>query len=110
MLSPMKKKKKYYPNNWKAIKDTPSEYFETEQPLLFDDFMEWKTEGWELLSSHCCVIREINRKSGKVTEHTYSDPKKARKKMHKLMEKDREFLVADTNQISHLKPEWITDD
>ena len=108
MLFPMKKKK-YYPNNWKAIKNTPSEYFETDEPLLFEDFMDWKNEGWELMQDHY-VIRETNTKTGKIKEHTFDDPKKAKKKMIKLMSKDRELIVADDYQITHLKPEWITDD
>ena len=105
-----KRKKKYFPNNWRAIKETPSECFETDQPLLFDDFMEWKMEGWELAASHCCVIRETNTKTGKIKEHTYTCPKKANKKLLKLMDKEREFIIADRNQLTEMQPEWVKDD
>ena len=106
----MTKKKPYYPNNWKAIKDTPPEYFESDSPLLFEDFMEWKTQGWDIAASYCCVIREINSKTGKIKEHTYTNPKKAKRKMFKLMKKDREFIIADSQQITQMKPEWVLDD
>ena len=102
----MSKRKPYYHNNWKQYKDAPDKFF---IPLAFDDFMDWKNEGWELMQDHY-VIRETNTKTGKIKEHTFDNPKKAKKKMIKLMSKDRELIVADDMQISHLKPEWITND
>ena len=42
-----KKKKKYFHNNWEAIRDAPDEAFASPAgPLLFKDFMDWKMEGW----------------------------------------------------------------
>ena len=104
-----KRKKKYFPNNWKAIKDTPSECFETKKPLTFEAFMEWKNEGWEIMQDYH-LIREMNPKTGKIKEHTFDNPKKAKKKMLKLMAKDREFIIANDLQITEMKPEWIIDD
>ena len=104
-----KRKNKYFPNNWKAIKETPSECFATKDPLTFEQFMEWKNEGWEIMQDHY-VIRETNTKTGKIKEHTFDNPKKAKKKMLKLMAKEREFLVADDFQITDMKPEWTPDD
>ena len=39
---------KYYPHNWDAISDAPSEYFEE---ISFEDFAIWKINGWDLPSS-----------------------------------------------------------
>ena len=39
---------KYYPNNYDAIKEAPSEYFES---CTVEDFWEWKLNGWMMPSS-----------------------------------------------------------
>ena len=101
----MTKKKRYYPNNWKAIKDTPSEYFQAEDPLSFEEFMDWKLGGWELPSSVCCIIRESDPKTKKVKEHVYSKPAYAKKKILKLMEKEREFTIVDEVNIHQMYPD-----
>ena len=100
----MTKKKRYYPKNWKAIKDTPSEYFKAEDPLTFEEFMDWKLGGWELPSSVCCIIRESDPKTKKVKEHVYSKPSYAKKKILKLMEKEREFTIVDEANIHQMYP------
>ena len=64
----MPKKKPYYPNNLKALKDAPVEAFES---IEYDEFMDWKISGWEIPSSVACVIREENYVTGKITEHVY---------------------------------------
>ena len=40
------KKRKYYPNNWQAIKDCPPNYFPS---MPFDEFREWKVFGYNYL-------------------------------------------------------------
>ena len=60
-----KKKKKYFPNNWKAYSEVPSEAFES---LPFDVFMEWKIGGYELPASHVAMLRVRNVDTGKVKE------------------------------------------
>ena len=101
-----KKKKPYLPNNWKAIRDTPAEYFEDpEKPLTFDEFMEWKLGGFELPSSHVCIIRTMNINTGKVKEYAYKRPKAAKNKLVKLMERgDLEFTICDEDNVHLLTP------
>ena len=101
-----KKKKTYLPNNWKAIRDTPAEYFEDpEKPLTFDEFMEWKLGGFELPSSHVCIIRTMNINTGKVKEYAYKRPKAAKNKLVKLMERgDLEFTICDEDNVHLLTP------
>ena len=48
------KRRKYYPNNWQAIKDTPAKWF---PPLEYDELEEWKIHGYVLPSSIFGIIR-----------------------------------------------------
>ena len=103
-----KKKKKYFPNNWEAIRDAPDEAFSSPSgPLLFKEFMDWKMEGWELPSSVACVIRETNHK-GKVKEHVYSSRKWANKKIKELLIKGHEFTIAADDELAHIPSQYLT--
>ena len=68
------KKSKYFPNNWKAYKESPDQFF---IPLTYDDFYNWKVMGWALPSSVACIIREET--NGKITERVYSQSSSAQK-------------------------------
>ena len=95
-------KKKYYPNNWRAIKDAPDQFF---LPLEYDEFMDWKINGWEIPSSVACIIREQDLKTGKVTEHVYSRLNNANKRANKIMKEGKaEFLVCTHDDIGHIYP------
>ena len=99
-------KKKYYPNNWRAIKDAPDQFF---LPLDYDEFMDWKIKGWEIPSSVACIIREQNVKTGKVTEHVYSRLINANKRANKIMKEGKsEFLVCTHDDIGHIYPKDLT--
>ena len=104
----MAKKKPYFPNNWKKLKDVPSDYFES---VGFDEFMDWKIAGWEIPSSVKCIVRETNLNTGKIKEYTFSRYGDANNKIKKLMSNgDSEFTICDHENLSHLYPEFITDD
>ena len=75
------KKPKYFPNNWKAYKSSPDEFF---IPLTYNDFFNWKVMGWALPSSIDCIIREET--DGKITEKVYSQSKAARKYLETAMQ------------------------
>ena len=92
---------KYFPNNWQAIKDADPAYFPT---LPFEQFIEWK-ENYQLPSSVYCLIREMNPKSKKVTEHTFTSERAAKRKFLKLMDQGQEFLVCHHGAIEQLYPE-----
>ena len=99
------KKSKYFPNNWQAFKDQPEQFF---VPLDFEDFMDWKINGWEIPSSVACIIREQNIKTGKVTEHVYSRLSNANKRANKIMKEGKsEFLVCTHDDIGHIYPKQL---
>jgi len=103
----MTKKKPYFPNNWEAMKNTPPEAFSlpNNQPLTFDDFMDWKIGGWELPSSVSCIIRQTDLETGRVTEYVYKNSASAKKKLMKLMEGGKsEFSIADHDEVHFLTP------
>ena len=95
-------KKKYFPNNWKRLRDVPASFFE---PIAFDEFMEWKIGGYEIPSSVKCIIRETNLSTGKVKEYTYSRYGDAQNKIDDIISKgESEFVVCDEQEIHYLYP------
>lgn len=102
-----KKKKPYFPNNWKALKDAPAELFDD---LSFEEFMDWKMAGWELPSSVYCIIREQNVNTGEVKEHVYQRPHAAKDKVNEIMKKgESEFYVCNREAIHHMYPQYVED-
>ena len=101
-----KKKKPYFPNNWKAYQESPAEWF---QPMPYEQFYSWKIDGWELPSSVQCIIRE-ETKSGEIKEYVYTRAKDAQKRIQRLMDDESKFIVADQDQIHFLEPKQILED
>ena len=94
----MSKKQPYFPNNWEAIKDAPSHFFEE---IPFDQFMDWKCAGWEIPSSVSCIIREHNLETGKVKEYTYERTHAAENKVKKIMQQGVSEITAVTHETIH---------
>ena len=98
----MTKKGKYFPNNWKAYKESPDNFF---IPLAYDEFYHWKVMGWALPSSVACIIREET--DGKITERVYSQSKSARKYLQQEMgTKDPRttYTICDRDAVQLLYP------
>ena len=90
-------KKKLFANNWKVYRDTPHEAF---PEVPFDEFMEWRILGWEILPTHCCVIR-ARTDTGKVKEYSYKRWSAAEKKINKLMDDPdmMEITIANNEEV-----------
>ena len=100
---PSNKRRKYFPNNWKAYKDSPDEFF---IPLTYKDFFNWKVMGWALPSSVACVIREET--DGKISEKIYSQSAAAQKYLDsKTTDKNIKtiFTIVDGNSVQVLSPQ-----
>jgi len=96
------KKSKYFPNNWKAYKESPDQFF---IPLTYNDFFNWKVMGWALPSSIDCIIREET--DGKITEKVYSQSKAARKYLETAMQtKDPKttYTICNNEAVQILYP------
>ena len=96
------KKPKYFPNNWKAYKESPDEFF---IPISYKDFFNWKVMGWVLPSSIACVIRE--EKDGKISEKIYSQSHSANNYLTKQMSDKKNttiYTIADDSQVQVLYP------
>ena len=74
-------KKKLFANNWKEYRGTPWEMF---PDVGFEEYMEWRVHGWEILPTHCCVIR-ARTQAGKVKEYSYKRWSAAEKRINKLL-------------------------
>tara|TARA_B000000609_G_C24056697_1_gene284308 strand:+ start:233 stop:553 length:321 start_codon:yes stop_codon:yes gene_type:complete len=98
----MTKRKKYFPNNWKPIKDAPEEAF---PPIEFEDFMDWKIGGYEIPQDVACLLRVKNLDTGKVKEHVYQLRHAAKKKCRKLMSSGNyEVVVVQRDTVHFLYP------
>ena len=103
-----KKKKPYYPNNWSEYSRAPSHWFDS---IPYEDFVEWKLEGWEIPSSIQCIIRERNLITGKVKEHIYRTHGAAKNKVKQIMDRaESEFTIVDAEAIHHLSPNIYLED
>ena len=47
-------KKKYFPNNWRAIKDSPDKYFPS---MPYEQFEDWKIYGYQIPASVFGLVR-----------------------------------------------------
>ena len=88
-------KRKYYPNNWKAYKDSDDTMFE---PIPYNDFMIWKIEGWELPHTVTCIIR-AEGKNGKITEYAYQTQGHAKRRIEQLVKNRQNFVVCDNDAV-----------
>ena len=89
---------KYYPNNYDAIKEAPSEYFEE---CTVEDFFEWKVNGWMMPSSISCILRAQHINTGKIKEHVYKSPQRAVNRLVSYMESGQyEVTVCNHDSIS----------
>ena len=69
--------KKEFPNNWQAVSDTPSEEFaEIDYELMMNMLLMW-----EIPSSHCCIMRCENKRTGKISEFSYQRLHAAKRKL-----------------------------
>ncbi len=96
------KRPKYFPNNWKAYKESPDEFF---LPIAYKDFFNWKVMGWVLPSSIACVIRE--EKDGKISEKIYSQSQSANNYLTKQMSDKKNttvYTIVDDKQVQVLYP------
>ena len=99
----MPKKKPYYPNNWKEYKDAHESFF---IPISYDEFMDWKIAGWEMQPGISCMIRETNKRTGKVKEYVYEREHAAKNKARQIMDVgESEFIVCTPHQIHFMEPE-----
>ena len=90
-------KKRLFANNWKEYRDTPVEMF---PDVGYEEYMDWRVHGWEILPSHCCVIRASTR-TGKVKEYSYKRWSAAEKRINKLMDDPDmfEIVIADDEEV-----------
>lgn len=91
--------RKEFPNNWSAIEEAPSEYFDS---CTWEEFVLFKLNGWELPSSVQCIIRAENNVTGVVTEHCYQRPHAAQDRLIKYLRAGQHTLTICNSDAIHL--------
>ena len=94
-------RRKYFPNNWQAIKDCPDKFF---LPLTFEQFEEWKIHGYDIPDSVFGILRLEDKKTGKITEKYYSSPRHARNCLSKSIKENKSITLCTMEGIYHLSP------
>ena len=93
-------KKKYFPNNWRAIKDTPDKFF---MSMPYEQFTDWKIHGYDIPDSVYSIIRTMDDK-GKVEEFYYSTPHHTKNRISKSIKENKEIYLCTMEGMYHLKP------
>ena len=90
-------KKKLFANNWKEYRDTHWKMF---PDVGYEEYMEWRVHGWEILPTHCCVIRASTH-TGKVKEYSYKRWSAADRRISKLMDDINmlEIVIANDEEV-----------
>ena len=98
--------KKDFPNNFNKYQKIPAERF---KEVGYEDFMEWKVQGWELPDSVTCIIRADNMRTNKVQEYVYQRHGDAVKRIDKLMEDlDNVITICDNDEIHLISARDLT--
>ena len=95
------KRRKYYPNNWDAIKQCPPNYFPA---MAYDELKEWKIHGYQLPSSHFGIVRIEDKDTGKITEHTYKSEHNTKMRLKKEIGTNKHITLATDEGVYHLIP------
>ena len=93
------RKTKYFPNNWKQYKDSPDDMFIDH---TYEEFFDWKVNGWYLPSSVACIIR-VEKHDGKIKEYVYQTQGHAKRKIESLIANLEDFVVCDNEAIQTMR-------
>ena len=94
-------KKKYFPNNWRAIKDSPDKYFPS---MPYEQFEDWKIYGYQIPASVFGLVRTMD-KDGKVEEFTYNTLHNCKKRLSKSIKENKEIYLCTMEGMYHLMPD-----
>ena len=93
-------KRKYYPNKWGIIKNTPVSYFPS---LDYEDFEDWKIHGYQLPSAVYGIIRAEDEKTGAIEEFTYRSVYHAHERLKKCFRENKKVILATMEGVWHIK-------
>ena len=93
-------RKKYFPNNWRAIKDTPDKFF---MSMPYEQLENWKIYGYVIPDSVYALVRTKDE-SGKVEEFFYSTEYYTKKRINRCIKENKEIYLCTMEGMYHLKP------
>ena len=106
----MKKKPKrgqrYFPNNWRAIKECPDKFFAS---ISYEDFEDMKIYGYIIPDSVFAIIR-MKDEDGKYQEKFYNTERGARQCLSKCMKENKEITMCTMDGTYHLQPDNLPTD
>ena len=94
-------KRKYYHNNWRAIKETPDKFFAS---MPYEQFEDWKIYGY-MLPSSCFALVRTKDVHGKVEEFNYKTIHHCQDRIRKSIKDNKEIYLCTMEGMYHLKPD-----
>ena len=99
--------KKYFPNNWRLIKNAPEELF---QECTYEDFEENRLLSWEMPYDVQFIIRSYNKETHKVKEYVYQQRSAATKRLAKLIDdENNEITICTYDAVSAINLQYGSD-
>ena len=84
-----KKRKKYFDNNWREIKECPVEFFDQAD---FEDVIE---KNWTLRPGTVAIIRAQSMKTGKIKEFAYKQDIACRDRIRSMLDTHEMTICTD---------------
>ena len=79
----------------------PDDFF---QPMTYEQFEDWKLDGYVIPESVACIMRIKNLQTGKIKERYYNSSKWAQKRVKECMKNNLEFTLVSMEGTFHLTP------
>jgi|TARA_B100000073_G_C23548847_1_gene499239 hypothetical protein len=97
---------KYFPNNWRAVRDLPEEFLPS---LSYEELKEWKCHQYVIPDSVFGIIRIEDNNTGKYVEKYYNTKRGAEACITQAMRENKSITMATMDGMYHLSPEPPTD-
>ena len=94
------KGQRYFPNNWRAIKDCPDKFFAS---ITYEQFEDWKIYGYVIPDSVFAIVR-IKDDKGKYSEKFYNTECGAKNCIAKCMTENKDITMVTMDGMYHLSP------
>ncbi len=79
----------------------PDDFF---QPMTYEQFEDWKIDGYLIPDSVSCIMRIQSPTTGKIKEVYYSSVAWAQKRVKKCMKNNETFTLVSMDGTFHLSP------
>ena len=92
---------RYFPNNWRAVRDLPDKYLPS---LSFEELQEWKVYGYQIPDSVYAIIRIRDNNTGTYKEQYYNTELGAKNCIARNMHDNKDITMCTMDGMYYLTP------